>query len=408
MTYRKRDISITIQNSLKQMPVVILTGLRQAGKSTFLQNDPYLRARKYYTLDDFETLEQAKRNPESLIGSDEAAITIDEAQKAPELLTLIKREVDKRRKPGRFLLSGSANFQLLKNVTESLAGRAIYLTLSPMTRREIKGSLERPPFIKSFFESLQMDSGRECKPLKVEEILQGGMPTVSLKEISDASLWFKGYEQTYLERDIRALSQVGDLILFRDFLQLTALRTGQILKQSELARDAKMNTVMIGRYLSLLETSFLIHRVPPYLRNRASRLIKAPKLYFTDSGIACHLTGLRNQKHFEAGALKGALVETYVAANLMGILSAQWQEAQLYYWNIQGRHEVDFIISDGRKTFAIEVKWSSRWTDRDLNNLRAYRASDPQCVAGILAHNGTRVVSLGDKLWAIPMGMLLE
>ncbi|MDP3919202.1 MAG: ATP-binding protein [Candidatus Omnitrophota bacterium] len=407
MTYRKRDIAPTVEGALKEMPAVILTGLRQAGKSTLLQNDPFLRGRKYYTLDDFETLEQVKRSPESLMDG-EGPMTIDEAQKAPELLTLVKREVDRKRKPGRFLLSGSANFHLLKNVTESLAGRAIYLTLSPMTRREIRGTLDRPPFLKSFFENPHLESNREVKPIQAFEILHGGMPTVSLKETSDPALWFKGYEQTYLERDIRSLSQVGDLILFRDFLQLASLRSGQILKQSELARDAKMNTAMTSRYLSLLETSFLIYRLPPYLRNRASRLIKAPKLFFTDSGIACHLAGIRSEKQLDEDALKGALVETYIASNLMGILSSQWPEAKLYYWHIQGRHEVDFVISEGRKTLAIEVKWSSRWTDRDLSNLRTYMESDSKCIGGILAHNGTRAVPLGDRIWAIPLALLLE
>ena len=407
MTYSKRDIAPTVEAGLKQMPVVILTGLRQAGKSTFLQNDPFLRSRKYYTLDDFETLERVKRNPESLISGTEA-ITIDEAHKAPELLTFIKREVDKKRKPGRFLLSGSANFQLLKNVTESLAGRAIYLTLAPMTRRELTGSLDTEPFIKSFFEKPHVDPDREVNPIRAQEILEGGMPTVCLKETSDPSIWFKGYEQTYLERDIRSLSQIGDLILFRDFLQLSSLRTGQIFKQSELARDARMNTAMVSRYLALLETSFLIYRLPPYLRNRSSRLIKAPKLFFTDSGIACHLAGIRNDKQLEEDVLKGALTETYIASNLLGILSAQWPEANLYYWHIQGRHEVDFVVSEGRRTVAIEVKWSSRWTDRDLNNLKIYVKSDPNCIGGILAYNGRKAVPLGDRIWAVPLSMLLE
>lgn len=173
--YRKRDIAPTVEAALKEMPVVILTGLRQAGKSTFLQNDPFLRKRKYYTLDDFEMLERVKRNPESLMAGEDL-ITIDEAHKAPELLILIKREVDKKRKPGRFLLSGSANFHLLKSVTESLAGRAIYLTLTPMTRRELHGTLDKPPFLKRFFEEPRVDTTREVKPVKPHEILQGGMP----------------------------------------------------------------------------------------------------------------------------------------------------------------------------------------------------------------------------------------
>lgn len=224
--YRERDIAPAVRKALKNMPVVILTGLRQSGKSTFLQNDPFLRGREYFSLDDFETFERVRRNPESFVVQDRP-VTLDEAHKAPELLTLIKREVDRKRVPGKFLLSGSANFHLLRKITESLAGRAIYLTLTPMTRRELRGDLDSLPFVLKFFKNPQTKLDPETSPVKLSEILRGGMPSICLKEVSDAGTWFKGYEQTYLERDIRSLSQVGDLILFRNFLHLSAHRTSQ-------------------------------------------------------------------------------------------------------------------------------------------------------------------------------------
>lgn len=234
------------------------------------------------------------------------------------------------------------------------------------------------------------------------------MPSVCLGEVRDPSIWFRGYEQTYLERDIRALTQVADLISFRNLFRLAALRTGQVLNQSELARDAKMNSKTAGRYLSIMETSFIIHRLPPFLKNRSGRLIKSPKMYLADSGLACYLAGIRQTQTLETDPLAGAMLETYVAHNLQGILASRWSEAHLYFWNVQGRCEVDFIIEDGRESIAVEVKWAGRWNEKDLAGLKAFLKATPTCKAALLAYNGTQALKLGPRLWAIPLGMLLS
>lgn len=404
--YRKRDITPNLLNALDNMPVVVLTGMRQVGKSTLLQRQPQLARRRYVTLDDFAHLEAARRNPEAFLAG-EGPVTVDEAQKCPELLPVIKRMVDRDRRPGRFLLSGSANFALLKDITETLAGRAVYLTLHPFSRRETRGKVADEPFLVRFFRTLEAPSD-PVDPIQPAEVMQGGMPSVCLGEVRDPRLWFRGYEQTYLERDVRELSQVADLIAFRHLLVLTALRTGQVLKLSELARDARLNAVTASRYLGLMEASFVIHRLGPHLANRASRLIKSPKLYMTDSGLACHLAGVASLDVTAAEPLRGALFETYVAQNLSAILEARWPEARLSFWNVQGRHEVDFVIEAGRETLAVEVKAASRWDDRALSGLRAFLSRTPGCRAAILAHNGTEAVRLDDRLWAVPLGLLLS
>lgn len=404
--YYPREISPVILDALADMPVVVVTGMRQVGKSTLLQREPQIAQRRYVTLDDFAHLEAARRNPEGFLGGAEP-LTIDEAQKCPELLPVIKRMVDRDRSPGRFLLSGSANFALLRDITESLAGRAVYLTLHPFTRREIAGSLKEEPFLVRFFHSAHIPAGQSgIRPVEASEIQRGGMPSVCLGEVRKPRLWFKGYEQTYLERDVRELSRVADLIAFRHLLLLTALRTGQILKVSELARDAKLNAVTAGRYLGLMEASFVIRRLGPHLANRASRLIKSPKLYMTDSGLACHLAGVSAPDSTDE-PLRGALYETYVAQNLSGIVEAHWPDARLSFWNVHGRHEVDFVIEVGREVLAIEVKAASRWNDRDLSGLKAFLSGSPHCRAAILAYNGTQAVQLDERLWAVPLGMLL-
>lgn len=402
--YYERDIASAVSAALHDMPVTVITGMRQTGKSTFLQNNRRLKNRRYVSLDDFAQFEAAKSDPDGFVRSDEP-MTIDEVQKCPELLTSIKRFVDKKRRPGQFLLSGSANLAMLKGVSESLAGRAVYFTLHPFSRREIAGAAGKTPFLKKFFAKQELSKTGTRDTIKTEDVLQGGMPSVCLGEVKNRSLWFKGFEQTYLERDVRELSQVGNIISFRNLLHLTAMRTGQLLSPSQLGRDAKLNAVTTSRYLSLLEASFIIQRISPYLKNKASRLIKSPKLYVSDSGLVCYLSGVGSG---ETGLLKGAMFETYVAQNLSGIIDTRWSEARIFFWHVQGRYEVDFVIEADNRCLAIEVKSAARWNDRDLIGLRAFLSATPHCVAAVLAYNGTEMVKLGERLWAVPLELLLS
>jgi predicted AAA+ superfamily ATPase len=386
--------------------VVVVTGLRQTGKTTFLQRDPGLAGRRYLSLDDFATLEAARRDPEALLAGPEP-LTIDEAQRCPELLIALKRAVDRHRTRGRYLVSGSANFALLRGVTESLAGRAVYLTLSPFTRRERVQTSKDRPFVLRLLDTGEPPRGGS-DGIRDNDVLTGGMPVVALGGAKNRDLWFLGYEQTYLERDVRNLTQVADLVDFRNLLRFAALRGGQLLNVSELARDAKMTAATVNRYLGLLETSFVIERLPPYLRSKTTRLIKSPKLYVADSGLAAHLMDVRDLRPAADEPLRGALFETYVHQNLAGILAAQEDRAELGFWNVQGRHEVDFVLASGRRCIAIEVKAASRFSERDASGLRAFLDGTPGAVAGVLAYNGQEIAPLGDRLFAVPLGLLLS
>ncbi|MGV8124361.1 MAG: ATP-binding protein [Candidatus Xenobiia bacterium LiM19] len=405
--YFEREITSTLLESLATMPVVVLTGMRQVGKSTLLLRQKELKNRNYITLDSFAHLEAAKRNPRSLL--DNEYCTIDEVQKCPELLVAIKQEVDRDRKPGRFLLSGSANLLLMKGVTESLAGRAVYLTLHPFSRREKERCTDTVPFLKKLISSDTV-TGEEIAPhpLTSAEILSGGMPTLCCSDIQNPSLWFLGFEQTYLERDLRDLSQIADLLSFRNLMKLAALRTGQVLNVSEIARDARLNSPTCSRYLNLMAISFIIHYLTPYLRNSSRRIIKSPKIYFTDSGIGGHCAGVTNMDITSEEPLRGALFETYAAQNLKALLEYYYPGASLHFWNIQGRHEVDCIIEYGRKVLAIEIKASERWHEKDLGGLKAFLSTHTECSAALLAYNGTETVKLDDRLMAVPLGRLLS
>jgi predicted AAA+ superfamily ATPase len=274
-----------------------------------------------------------------------------------------------------------------------------------MSLRETNKQISEEPFLYKFFKSQNISGIKGVRSIKADDILHGGMPSVCLGEVKNRWLWFKGYEQTYLERDLRELSHITTIISFRHLLHLAALRTGHLLSPSAIGRDAKLTAATTLRYLSLLETSFIINRMPPYLRNRASRLIKSPKMYISDSGLACYLAGV---KSLDDEPFKGAMFETYAAQNLSAIINARWSDAQLYFWNVQGRHEVDFVIESGNKCIAVEVKAAARWTDNDLSGLRAFLSSTPQCIAAVLAYNGTEPVRLGDRIWAIPVGTILS
>jgi predicted AAA+ superfamily ATPase len=275
-----------------------------------------------------------------------------------------------------------------------------------MTRREVCGATGKPSFLAEFIRSQSLPHGA-AEPVTEAEVLAGGLPPACLGPADGVAEWFRGYVQTYVERDVRQLSQITDLVAFRTLAQLAALRTGQVLVVSTLARDAKLSAATAGRYLDLLEASFVIRRLPPFLKNRSSRLIKSPKLHYTDSGLAAHLAGADRLEPGRDDLLRGALFETYTAQNLAALLEAHLPGAQLSYWHEQGRHEVDFVIEAGRAVLAIEVKAATRWTDSDLAGLRAFVGRTPTCAAAVLAHNGRQAVQLDGKLFAIPLGHLL-
>jgi predicted AAA+ superfamily ATPase len=405
--YHPRDITQAVDKALENMPVVVVTGMRQTGKTTFLCSQPALSDREYVSFDDFAQLEAAKSDPDGFINRDQP-LTIDEAHKCPEIFGAIKRAVDKRRIPGQFLLSGSANFSILKNITESLAGRSVYLPIHPFNRREVHRQTTPGPFIKDFFKNPAAGYKSAGKPVRPEEVALGSMPTVCLRQVKDPVIWFRGYEQTYLERDVRELSRIGDLTTLRTLLRLTSLRTGQLLSPSQLGRDAKLSATTTSRYLSLFEASFLINRLPPYLGNRSSRLIKSPKLYLNDAGLASYLAGLELSDSIRNDPFYGAILETYVAQNLHSILSARWPDASLYFWALQGRHEVDFVIEAGRSCLALEIKSAARWQEKDLAGLKAFLKVTPHCKGGILCHNGENGVQLGQRLWALPTHIVLS
>lgn len=395
-----RLVAGVLQERLRVMPAVVLTGARQTGKST-LAAELVAGRRRYLSLDDLDVADAARRDPQSLLeGKD--PITLDEVQRAPDLLLAIKRAIDRGRVPGRFLITGSANLLLMRQVSESLAGRASYLTLWPMTRREQRG-LGRCGRWEELWQTRDEDwlelLADELAPAEDWRVLarRGGFPqpATQMSRGSDRAIWFDGYVRTYLERDLQDLASIAALPDFRRLMRASSLRLGQLLNQTELGRDVALPQPTVHRWLNLLEISYLLVRLPAFAVNRTKRLIKSPKLYWGDTGVALHLA--------ETAEPGGAHLENLVLHDLLAWRDARLDRTELTYWRTAVGEEVDFVIESGGRLLPIEVKAAARPRLADATNLRAFRAEyGSKARAGILLHTGTTLEWLAPDVLAVP------
>lgn len=395
-----RMVGAALRERLRVMPAVVVTGARQTGKSTLAQQ-LVPEGRQYFTLDEIDAIDAARRDPELLVGH-RRPVTIDEVQREPGLLVSVKRAIDKSREPGRFLLTGSANLLLMRKVSESLAGRASYLVLWPMTRREQRG-LGRCGLWEELLSAEdeawpEILGSQKSAPEDWRDLARcGGFPSpaLELKSVSSRAIWFDGYVRTYLERDLQDLSAIAALPDFRRLMRACSLRLGQLVNQTELGRDVALPQPTVNRYLNLLETSYLMVRVPAYAINRTKRLIKSPKLYWGDTGLALHLAG--------GGEPSGSHLENLVLQDLLAWRDARVDQAEVLYWRTVSGEEVDFVIEAGGHLLPIEVKASSRPRLADAAALRSFRAEyKKKARSGLLFHTGTHLGWLAPDVLAVP------
>ena len=408
--YRPRALAPIVEEALDTHPVVVVSGSRQTGKTTLVQNLPTSSQRRFETLDDLETLELARKRPEDLLARAQR-LTIDEVQRVPELLLAIKRDVDKRRKRGRFLLTGSANLLLMREVADSLSGRAVYLLLSPFTGGEKRGEGSVPPWdtvlsCESAGEVLERFTDQQ--PSKTDwrrEILRGGMPRAVLsRSAREREAWLDGFVVTYLERDLRDISQVSSLPDFRRLMGLAVHRVGQLLNQTELARDAGLSQATAHRYLNLLETTFQTHRLPAYSASPAKRLIKSPKLYWRDAGLAAHLAGLQGIKELRESRLLGPLLENLVLAGLLAWRETARPKPELNFWRTAGGAEVDFVVESKRRLLPIEVKASKRVRLDDLRHIEIFLSDHARRAQfGVVLHDTSAAHLITRQIVGLPV-----
>ena len=395
----------SLRERLAAMPAVVVTGARQTGKSTLAREMTPVQHR-LLSLDDLDVVDMARRDPDALLGGSQP-VTLDEVQREPDLLRAVKRAIDRDRRAGRFLLTGSANLLLMRQVSESLAGRASYLTLWPMTRREQKGlgrcGLWEELLATPDDEWLDLLAATPSEPEEWRSLVRrGGFPTpaVHLTTDRERAIWFDGYVRTYIERDLQALSSISALPDFRRLMQAAALRVGQVLNQTQLGRDVALPQPTVHRYLNLLETSYMLVRLPAYAVNRTKRIIKSPKLYWTDTGLALHLAGETEPR--------GAHLENLVLQDLLAWRDVRLERASLLYWRTTVNEELDFVIEAAGRLLPIEVKSTARPRLGDAGHLRAFQAEyGEQARAGLLLHAGQTLEWLGPRVLAAPWWKVL-
>ena len=396
-----RLLAESVERAARAMPVVVVTGARQTGKSTLVR-ELLAGSRSYFSLDDLDVRAQAERSPDDLVGRAERVV-LDEVQRVPDLLLAVKRAVDVKRRPGRFILTGSADLMLMGGVSESLAGRATYLTLWPLTRAELLGRGRAGRWQELFehraSEWLDLLGTEEAEPADwKDDVRRGGypVPAFEMKDVGDRDIWFDGYIRTYLERDLRDLSAIDNLVDFRRLMRAVSLRLGQLVNQTELGRDTQLPQPTVRRWLNLLETSHQLVRLPAYSVNRTKRLIKTPKAYWCDTGLAMRLAG--------APAAQGAHLENLILADLLA-----WRDAavvdrpDLFFWRTATGEEVDFVVERGSDLLAIEVKAGTSPRVADASRLRAFREEYGKAVCGcLLLHGGDRLEWLAPGILAAP------
>lgn len=395
-----RLVGTALGERLRVMPAVVVTGARQTGKSTLVA-ELVPGKRRYASLDELDVLDAARHDPDALIGGTNP-VTLDEVQREPTLLRAVKRAIDRRRAPGRFLLTGSANLLLMRRVSESLAGRASYLTLWPMTRREQQGEGRS-----GRWDDLLRCRDEDWRDLLASErdasgdwrafALRGGFPTpaIQLTTARERAIWFDGYVRTYLERDLQDLAAISTLPDFRRLMRAACLRIGQLVNQTELGRDVALPQPTVHRWLNLLETSYLLVRLPAFAANRTKRLIKSAKLYWGDTGVALHLA--------ERDEPEGAHLENIVLHDLLAWRDARLERAEISYWRTAIGEEVDFVIEAGGRLLPIEIKASARPRLADATHLRTFRtAYGRKARAGLLLHTGTVLEWLAPDVLAAP------
>jgi len=356
--YYARLSETGIKEASEQFPVILLTGPRQVGKTTVLQHlcgDD----RRYVTLDDLAHRALANEDPALFLQKYPPPILIDEIQYAPSLLPYIKMDVDTKRVPGAYWLTGSQQFVLMQGITESLAGRVAIMNLLGFSGREkVRGDLSPEPFLPT--EANLASRSRSPRPTNVrtifQEIWKGSFPALLVGEVSDKELFFSSYLQTYIERDVRDLAQIGNQASFVRFLKVSAARTGQLLNISELARDVDVSVATAKSWLGILEASYQVLLLPPYHSNITKRLVKAPKLYFLDTGFCSYLTGWSSPETLASGAMAGPIFETWVLGE---IVKSWWHRLKLpalYYYRDRDGREIDFLIAQDQYLYPIEAK----------------------------------------------------
>lgn len=405
--YIKRTVEKSIERANKFFPVVLVTGPRQVGKTTVLQNCEN-QPRTYVSLDTLENRELAKNDPTLFLQRYPAPVLIDEIQYAPELFPYIKASVDKEKKSGMYWLTGSQQFHLMKNVSESLAGRVGILQLEGLSQDEKNGHPDVPPFLPTEeYIKAKAQNAVQTDLLKIYELIwKGSYPKLYPADNDYWAIFYESYMQTYIERDIKALSAVGNELDFVKFMRALAARTGEMLNYSELANDVGVSQPTIKSWLSILQASGLVYILRPYYNNVSNRFIKTPKVYFMDTGLACYLTGWKTPEVLEGGAMSGNMFETYVVSEIIKSYWHNGKQPDIYYYRDKDKREIDVLLHENGTLYPIEIKKKSNPDKGDIKAFNVIEVLKQKRGSGAVVCMAQTHLPLTDDVNIIPVGYL--
>jgi len=382
--YIKRTISRVLLQACRQFSAVLVTGPRQSGKTTLLQEELGPRGYAFVSFDDPVVREFAQEDPNGFLdGFKDKALVLDEVQYVPQLFSYLKVRIDAdRARHGRFILTGSQQFQMMKNVSDSLAGRVAVLELLPFALEELSDRVA---------------------PTAAEQIWRGGYPPVVLNPEA-RELWLRSYLSTYLERDVRQLQNIRDLAQFQSFLTLCAAAHGQEINLARLSRECGISQPAARQWIGVLTASYIVQLMPPYHNNLGKRVIKSPKLYFLDSALAAELTRQPSADALWTGPMGGAFFEGWVVTETIKFQKARAGRADIYFWRSHDGLEVDLIIESGGRIHAIEIKQTATPSSHHTATLRRFRdlAGSSAIKSLVLVCNVRESMRLADRVEAIP------
>ena len=402
--FYQRTLLKTLERASRTFPVVLVTGPRQVGKTTLLEQAAK-PTRTRVSLDDPQIRELAIRDPGLFFQRFPPPLLLDEVQYAPQLFPYIKMIADRERKSGLFWMTGSQQFQLMKGVTESLAGRVAILQLQGFSQAEKQGDAKRPPFLPgNTVPNGCAHSLRETYAL----IHRGSYPALHANPKTDVTMFYASYLRTYLARDVSDVLRVTDEMAFLRFMKVVAARTGQLLNYADMARDVDVSQSTVKSWLSVLQASGIIYLLQPYHTNLATRLIKMPKLYVLDTGLCCYLTGWMSPEVLESGAMSGAILETYAVSE---ILKSYWHhglDPAVFFYRDKEQREIDLLIETNGRLHPVEIKKSAAPVLHDIRNFEYLRT---RSLALKLGHGAVvcfapRPLPLTREVDALPVGVI--
>lgn len=403
-----RYIRSRMKEALSDSPVVLIHGPRQSGKTTLARLVGDEEGYTYFTFDDDVQREAAQTDPVGYIAELPERVILDEVQRVPELFTSLKTSVDAKRKPGRFILTGSSNVLLVPKLSDSLAGRMEILRLHPVSQVELTG--KEWSFLTTLFDS-DFKSIKNSKRLGgklADKIVAGGFPAALTRSTAQRrAAWYRNYAETMIQRDVRDLSRISALDALPRLLAATASQTACLLNVSGLSAPLQISRTTVREYLTLLNRIFLLEELPPWYSNRLKRLSKTPKLHIGDTGLACALLGIDTDMLRKDRALLGHVLETFVYQELRR--QASWQQHPVHFYHFRDREktEIDIILEYSGRLAGVEVKASSTVRSDDFKGLRKFmEATESRFAAGVVLYDGEAVVPFGRHLYAVPISSL--